>query len=447
MEEYKAIFVFILMFCFVVFTAWDIYKSKTIEGKAPFLKQRSIILAMIAIIGFTVAFIDKIPFLVAILISILLFYLELVTTNIYLFKDLKTQIIDGEDSVKKKLDKTTEELKDVSSQLMDYNTHPIIATKDSFKQSTEKLFLLTSLKEIALEFALDSLEQLNTKAYIQIDTELNYYTKNLSLFIEKSKTEIIGTYTLRPKIIYEQFIDPETSSDFINYLKTFKEKNLSKKRIVVFELEEIIAILEEALFERNGENFALIEKRRKDAIAYRISKMKEGNQEYQLSEIPEIVWFEENICCENTDLVWTLTPIFLKYLDLENTFKDIIQPNGNLNYMSDFAIFDNEVLVTWRESNPKYFSNQETKPTGTMLMNWSGSTTLVSNKINNISTDCLIKNNFNELLSDINNIDTINCHQSNINSKSLIYFKQLYKVMNDNLNSGKFWSNQEYRTS
>lgn len=331
------------------------------------------------------------------------------------------------------------------------NTHPIFASKDSFKIIIEKLLELKSTKELAMHFALESLEQISTTAFVKIDISFKEYTKKLLDFIERTNNSIIGTYTFRPKKLYDELVAKKNNKLKKDYIRKIKNKEIdSKIRVVVFELEEILKILEDAFYLKDSDgNYLCVD-------IFNINdtqiKLKKESEDYSKKDLPEIDWFVKQVVGENNIVRWTLTPVFLNFIDLKGKLKDIINPSDNKNIMSDFAIFDKEILITWREDSHEITKNVFQDSKGTLLMNWSVSTDYLSDKINSLSFDGTLQNSectyitksFDELLEIINTIDIEISASLNIRADSLQKFKLLFAKLKEKRIEGYKWKNDEY---
>jgi len=237
--------------------------------------------------------------------------------------------------------------------------NPIFSTKDTFKEVVKNLSIIKASKHV-LGFANKALDEISKMGFMQLDITFAQYTEYLIKLLNCSEDSILGTYTTRPKEIYEilenaknEIDNQDAESDLqqtVRYIKKINIKfenmqSIKKKkiRIMILSCAEILKILTEAQ-----------------------SELSKGNQD---KEIPEISWFLKNVCI-NFKVWWTTDDLFRShfndYLAGDNQFEKIlVLPNKQI---SDHAYFDKEIIITWRK-NIENLSTEESF--GTLLINWT----------------------------------------------------------------------------
>ncbi|MBC8180529.1 hypothetical protein H8E88_05330 [candidate division KSB1 bacterium] len=308
--------------------------------------------------------------------------------------------------------------------------NPIITTKSTFKKVISNLLKIKT-KELALEFAIDSLNEISKTAFVKMDVSLSDYTQKLETLVKGSDRRIIGTYTFRPEELYTEIkniqdVKMQTNDikELIEYINIFNAKSLiqdDKIRIVVFEPQVLKAILNDA-----------------------INQM-EKDLEDNSDRIPEIGWFVEKIS-KGAKLKWTSTEFFLKCFSnngniiLPEDIKKIINPAENC--ITDFAIFDDEILITWRENHPsiKSKSSDIDKDKGTLLMSWTDNVPEISKLLEDI-----VKQQNNKYYL----FDTFEQFLDFIKTNNLGYkyeeIKTLYEQLLAKMGDGYGWNKNQYQ--
>lgn len=357
---------------------------------------------------------------------IIFLYLQSIIKRYFDLKELTIKLFDGDESIVTKLNNKIIDLGDkatiLDSALLKVDKHPIITSNDDFKPVIESLFKLGKTKDVALKFSFDCLQQISKTGFIQIDIPFEAYSKMLEELTDLSTKRIIGTFTVRPDKIYQQLNSRKKCFDEIEYLKKINEKEGIVNRIIVFEIEEINGILNHAIE---------LEPKLKDSM-------------YTLNETPEIIWFNNNLKANKT--FWTITPKFLKEiggLSKSNLLK-IIDPCGNKHSMTDFAIFDEEVLLIWRENAVTYIDKD--KFTGTLIMKWGDEVLRLNNLLKGYGTHKAFTHlKFDDLLNEISLEGESLAKDSIINTNDFKTFKSLHKKYTYLREQGYKWGDGNYK--
>jgi hypothetical protein len=221
--------------------------------------------------------------------------------------------------------------------IIKYN--PIYAASDTFKKSMLELVKLNSIG-LATKFSHESLEQMGKLGYLKIDVSFYNYTKYLHEVIESSKQSVIGSITVRPKDLYNMIKQDNYKyySEYIDLLN--KKKDFNRKRIIILSVKEIIKILQDAN-----------------------SELQEN--ESGMLHIPEIMWFQEKINF-NFEMYWTTDTLFMSnYISQIKEIEKLVCLYNNK--ITDFAIFDGQLLISWRLSLE---SREDLEDYGTLLLSW-----------------------------------------------------------------------------
>lgn len=255
-----------------------------------------------------------------------------------------------------RLNDLTENINNINDRLIKYN--PLYSTESTFKNAIYNLKNL-SVADVALNFSIESLQQIGTLGFIKIDVSFGDYTAKLFEIVNKSKSSVVGSFTFRPKIINDEIKSSPSTRDNCNlkYLKLLNDKAYSKKiRLVILSLEEIKNMLKDAYNEM------------------------EINPALTLEEIPEVNWFKQQASKEFITL-WTSKTLF--YSQFVNNSNEDLKKLISLpdRTITDFAIFDSDLLISWRKSIEK---KSDIADFGTLLISWNHS----------------VKNFYNELISE-----------------------------------------------
>lgn len=265
----------------------------------------------------------------------------------------------------------------VNENLVKYN--PLYSTEHTFKDVVDRLHSV-SVSSIALEFSKKSLEQIAKLGFLKIDVSFAEYTRYLFRIIENSSKSIIGSFTFRPKLIYDEMYKIKRKEDNprLAYIEMINTKKYNFKiRFVILSIDEIEQILTDALNEMG----------------------KNGN--YIFEDLPEIKWFKENFSKE-FNIFWTTKNLFYEhFVDKENDqIKKIISlPDHNI---TDFAIFDDNFFVSWRKNID---NKNDLSEYGTLLISWNENIDKIANYFSNKQSYVTnrLYSDFNSLASNLSN--------------------------------------------
>lgn len=247
------------------------------------------------------------------------------------------------EQTRQQLDQILENTKQVNEKLVKYN--PLYSTEYTFKDVIDRLHIISAPK-IALEFSVKSLNNIAKYGFLKIDVSFAEYTRYLYRTIENSRKSIIGSFTFRPKVIYEDIKNTpnETDNNRLEYVKKINSKDYETKiRIVILSISEIEQILDDA----------------KNSMI--------NNYPTLIHEIPEIKWFTDKFS-KKFQVFWTTREFFYEhYINNESEeIKHLISlPNHSI---SDFAIFDSDLFITWRKNMENIHDLSEY---GTLLLSWN----------------------------------------------------------------------------
>ena len=203
--------------------------------------------------------------------------------------------------------------------------NPLYSSEYTFKDSIENLQKV-SIKDVALQFSIDSLKQMGTYGFVKIDVSFGDYTKKLLSIVEKLEISVLGSLTFRPKIIYKGIENNHHYCDNYDliYLKLLNEKNIKKIRFVILSDFEVLGILNDA------------------------NDQLEKNPKLTLTKIPEIQWFKDQ-ASKKCDVYWVSQDMFYdQFIRDANGIREIISFPGTDKSVTDFAVFDSNLLITWR---------------------------------------------------------------------------------------------------
>lgn len=426
-EKTNKVMMSIKIVLLVIFALLSAYIGLKVENLA---KDLSILKAILQSIG---------------LIFILFFvYLQSIINRYFDLIEFSKNIFDGDESIVTKLNK---QIIDLDSALLKVNKHPIIRSNDDFKPVIESLFKLGKTKDVALEFSFNCLQQISKTGFIQIDIPFKVYSKMLEELTDKSTNEIIGTFTLRPNSVYKELIDIREKNE-INYLRSINEKKDKVNRIIVFEVEEINKILIDSIYQEeyiknNNELYRTEYIPPRNTSRNNFFKPRLNDNTYDLTETPEIIWFNDNLKANKT--FWTITPEFLNNINLEDSLSKIIAPCGKEHFMTDFGIFEGEILLIWRENASRYLDKN--KFTGTLIMTWGKKVSDLNKKLINFNIDDtpFIFSTFDDLLKKLNEVTNDKAPSHLIDKQELKIFKSYYQKYMQLRNDGYKWSKDNYK--
>jgi hypothetical protein len=261
--------------------------------------------------------------------------------------DLQTQI--------SKLQNLTDNINKINDRLIKYN--PLYSTEATFKNAIDHLQGI-SIADVALDFSIESLKQMGELGFLKIDVSFGDYTQKLFEIVVKSKKSVLGSFTFRPKLIYDEIQsspDAENNSN-LKYLKLLNEKTYTNKiRLVILSKEDIKGILSDALASM---------KKTEDATR---------------DKIPEVSWFKEQ-ASKGFRVFWTSKDMFYNQFitHKQDEIKKLISLPDNT--VTDFAIFDGDLLITWRKSVE---IKSDMAEYGTLLMSWNRSITNFHGEMSN----------------------------------------------------------------
>lgn len=277
-----------------------------------------------------------------------------------------------------KLQELTENINKINDRLIKYN--PLYSTEATFKNAIDHLQDV-SVADVALNFSIESLKQIGKLGFLKIDVSFGDYTRKLFDIVEKSKSSVIGTFTFRPKLIYDEI---QSNSDVENntnlkYLKLLNDKSYTNKiRLVILSKDEIKGILKNAL-----------------------ENMKETSNAI-FCEIPEVTWFKEH-ASKGFKVFWTSKNMFFSQFvvnEQEELKKLISLPD---NTVTDFAIFDGDLLISWRKSIE---NKSDMAEYGTLLISWNRSITEFYNELSRVNSQLSAKNLYTNFMSLVNKIQS-----------------------------------------
>jgi hypothetical protein len=249
--------------------------------------------------------------------------------------DLQVQITE--------LQKLTDNINKINDRLIKYN--PLYSTEATFKNAIDHLQDV-SVADVALDFSIESLKQMGKLGFLKIDVSFGDYTQKLFDIVGKSKSSVLGSFTFRPKLIYDEIQSNSNAENNSNlkYLKLLNEKTYTNKiRLVILSKDEIKEILNDAL----------------ESLTNTVDAT--------LIEIPEVNWFKEQ-ASKGFKVFWTSKNMFYNQFvsnEQEEIKKLISLPD---NTVTDFAIFDGDLLITWRKSVE---NKSDMAEYGTLLISWN----------------------------------------------------------------------------
>ncbi len=282
--------------------------------------------------------------------------------------DLQTQI--------SKLQNLTDNINKINDRLIKYN--PLYSTEATFKNAIDDLQGI-SIADVALDFSIESLKQMGKLGFLKIDVSFGDYTQKLFEIVVKSKKSVLGSFTFRPKLIYDEIQSNPNSENNCNlkYLNLLNDKVYSNKiRLVILSKEEIIEILSDAYASmKNTENATL-------------------------DQIPEVNWFMKHASC-GFKVFWTTKNMFYKQFvanEREEIKKLISLPD---NTVTDFAIFDSDLFITWRKSVE---IKSDMAEYGTLLISWNRSITQFHNEMSKDDSHQSAKHLYTDFMALVNRI-------------------------------------------
>lgn len=273
----------------------------------------------------------------------------------------------------------TENINNINDKLVKYN--PLYSTEQTFKDTIEDLQKL-SIKDVALDFSIDSLKQIGKLGFIKIDVSFGEYTKKLFEIVGKSKISVLGSFTFRPEFIHSEILknpDPENNSD-LQYLKLLNDKKYKKIRLAILSKSEIKIILSKALDKMSKSEKAILE------------------------EIPEIDWFKKQLS-KGFKIFWTTTNLFYNQFirDEQEEIRQLLSLPYDDEKITDFAIFDGDLLITWREIVEK---KADMSRYGTLLISWNRSISKFYEDISKDDSHQSAKNLYTDFMALINKLRT-----------------------------------------
>jgi hypothetical protein len=243
-----------------------------------------------------------------------------------------------------KLEDILEDLKKEKTEIQNHISHnPVFKSKNSHKELVDNLPKICA-KDSVLEFFEKTFTQVETKGLINIDTTLVAYTNRLKGIAESTKQSIIGTYTTRPITTYTDREDNSFKSynSILSVIANRKKNKVEVIRIVVLSDTDISDIIE---------------------------ANKNPQCEVGGTKITEIDWFTQH-WSKNITVLWTSENIINEFFNnAMNNFKELIHLYNGTN-ISDFAVFDKKLYVTWRKYDTTTMNNLE-HIYGNMILNWN----------------------------------------------------------------------------
>lgn len=311
--------------------------------------------------------------------------------------DLKSQI--------EQVQNLTDNINKINDRLIKYN--PLYSTEATFKNAIDHLQDV-SVADVALDFSIESLKQIGKLGFLKIDVSFGDYTQKLFDIVWKSKSSVLGSFTFRPKLIYDEIqsnSDAENNSN-LKYLKLLNEKTYTNKiRLVILSKDEIKEILNDALVSMsNTENATL-------------------------SEIPEVNWFKEQ-ASKGFKVFWTSKNMFYNQFvahEQEEIKKLISLPD---NTVTDFAIFDGDLLITWRKSVE---NKSDMAEYGTLLISWNRSITKFHKEMSIDDSHQSAKHLYTDFMALVNRIKIEDSNIKDLVDKIKVMKRDGYKWVNDYL--------------
>jgi hypothetical protein len=311
--------------------------------------------------------------------------------------DLQTQI--------SKLQNLTDNINKINDRLIKYN--PLYSTEATFKNAIDHLQGI-SIADVALDFSIESLKQMGKLGFLKIDVSFGDYTQKLFEIVMKSKNSVLGSFTFRPKLIYDEIQSNPDSENNCNlkYLKLLNEKDYSNKiRLVILSKEEIIGILADAY--ANMEN----------------------TENAKLDQIPEVNWFVKHASC-GFKVFWTSKNMFYNQFvaNEQDEIKKLISLPDNT--VTDFAIFDSDLLITWRKSVE---IKSDMAEYGTLLISWNRSITQFHKEMSKDDSHQSAKHLYTDFMALVNRIQFEDSNIKDLADKIKAKKKDGYKWENDYL--------------
>lgn len=309
-------------------------------------------------------------------------------------KDLKVQT--------EQLKKLTDDINKINERLIKYN--PLYATESTFKNAIDHLRDV-SVADVALDFSIDSLKQMGKLGFLKIDVSFGDYTHKLFEIVEKSRTSVIGSFTFRPKLIHDEIRanpDPSNNSN-LKYLTLLKAKSYQNKiRLIILSKKEIKEMLNEALSSMDNSGFGT------------------------LNEIPEVLWFNAQVS-EGFKVFWTSKDMFYSQFvkDEQDEIRKLISLPDNT--ITDFAIFDSDLLITWRKSIENKTDMAEY---GTLLISWNRMITKFHNEICKENSHQSAKHLYTDFMALVNRM-----------KKDDNIIKDIVDKIEEKKNAGFMWNN------
>lgn len=248
------------------------------------------------------------------------------------------------------------------------SNNPVFKSKDSHKQLVENLPSVCAPKSV-LDFFKKTFEQVEKKGIIQIDVTKDDYTNFLLEVINATKYSIIGTFTSEPSQI-----KTEKSSSTIKYKEAINKLKTKVTRIVILTDKEIKTI--------------------NDSLSSKTYEDENGKK----NKYNQIEWFSK-VFCKGINLYWVNEQNFKNRFDGNGYSQMVTFHNGTV---SDFAVFDNSLLLAWQEYKEDKSERRSKDKYGNLLINWNDEVKIFAKEFskNKIGTYDNFYNNFYELVSE-----------------------------------------------
>lgn len=295
------------------------------------------------------------------------------------------------------LEKTMECLESTSKNIA---VHPLLNTTNELNSIFSSLLNVKYNTKDVVKFVQLSFNDILNKGFVRIDASFSEYSNFLGSLMSKSQ-DIVGSYSVRPCYLQNVLTRPCG----VTYLKEYVEKvnhSQSKiKRICVFSIEDINNILiDECLNEA-------VAVKVKEKRTFPSGRKREPLFRCQISskEKPkEIKWFEDNI--KSSQCIWTLSGQFFDYINRDST--KIVASKDSFRKFWDFAIFDSEVLVIWRDNDIFRGEINSEDPSGTIVVAIGKQVQNFYSEIQGItneSNSAYVKPSFNELIVSLEGLE------------------------------------------
>ncbi|ALA93287.1 hypothetical protein PGJ_00006690 [Porphyromonas gingivalis AJW4] len=404
---------------YIALAMWDNFFKKVYEGSRKWAEVLSFILVFIPAVAYTLVDSFCLPEdrdgyqkLVAYVASCLLSLLSL--SAMILLKRLRTL-----HEEQKKLENATKGIEDA---LQSVSNHPILKASSALNVIFSSLLRIKNKHAGLLEFVELSFKDISEKGFVRIDISFRNYSTFLGDLMSKSHN-VIGSYSVRPKYLRDAL---ESATCLQEYITKVNENQNKITRICMFSMEDINDILIDQYLDE--EKATEVKKKRFLSPTASLMEVPSGGSSCSGNgEKEEIQWFQENI---SGRCIWTLTGLFFKRVREEYT--EMVQSKNSLRKIWDFAIFDDEVLVIWRDNYILRGEINSEDPSGTLVVVIGEQVQQFCHAIQDIASDphsSCIKPTFDELIKGMQTLrEQVLIQDTQEDTAEVKLFKELAKM-------------------